>query len=241
VGPGCPVADSDYRKESRRVLVVDDDDGLREVVTAVLQDEGYQVASLDHVSDDAVRAAIGRIEPDCILLDGAQAIEFAESWSTAAELRHRQRPIPTVMFTAHTRDAAEAVAGTSERAIAAGFAGVISKPFHLDELLGTIERAVGMSEPFSHSQRAEEARTAELVARLVGAGATDVRPSSRREWANFRSSAGTPMQLYWSQSEGAYLVARYSAARARLELVGRFYDLSAAIDAATATPERRET
>jgi hypothetical protein len=29
-------------------------------------------------------------------------------------------------------------------------------------------------------------------------------------------------------------VARYSAARARLEVVGRFYDLSAAIEAATA-------
>jgi two-component system nitrogen regulation response regulator NtrX len=228
------MADQDSGIEPRRVLVVDDDQGLREVVTAVLEDEGYQVTSLDHVSDDAIRAAIGRIEPDCILLDGAQAIEFAESWTTAADVRQRQRPIPTVMFTAHTRDAAEAVAGTSERAIEAGFAAVITKPFNIDELLATIERAVGIGAPFNHSQRAEEARTAELVARLVEAGAADVRASTRREWANFRNSAGTQMQLYWSQSEGAYLVARYSAAIGRLEVVGLFYDLSAAINAATA-------
>jgi len=228
------MADRDSRKERRRVLVVDDDQGLREVVTATLTDEGYQVTSLDHVNDDAIRAAIGRFEPDCILLDGAQAIEFAESWSTAADVRHRQRAVPTVMFTAHASDAAEAVAGTSHRAIEAGFAGVIRKPFSLDELLGSIERAVGMIEPFNRSQRVEEARTADLVSRLVAAGATDVRPSTRREWANFRNPAGTDMQLYWSQSTGAYLVARYSAARARLEVIGRFYDLSAAIDAATA-------
>jgi hypothetical protein len=42
------------------------------------------------------------------------------------------------------------------------------------------------------------------------------------------------MQLYWWQAAGAYLVARYGTDGARLELVGHYYGLEAAIRAATA-------
>jgi len=103
-----------------RVLVIDDDAGVRDVVAAILGDEGYDVSMLDHLADAAVRAAIDRIEPNCILLDGAEAIGFAKAWTTAADLRRRARPIPTVMFTAHVLDAAEAERAMSERAVAAG-------------------------------------------------------------------------------------------------------------------------
>lgn len=216
------------------ILIIDDDRDVGEVVTAILSDEGYDVTTLDHISDETVRAAIGRLEPDCILLDGVEAVEYAEAWTTAAELSHRPRPIPTVLFTAHSTDAAEALEATSKRAVEAGFTAVLRKPFHLDELVATVERAVGTSVPFNHSGRAEHARTKELVARLTAAGARDVRPSTRREWANFRNAAGDEMQLYWWQAAGAYLVARYSTDGARLELVGQFYGLEAAIRAATA-------
>jgi DNA-binding NtrC family response regulator len=219
-----------------RILVIDDDRDVGDVVTAILGDEGYEVTTLEHISDETVRAAIGRLEPDCILLDGVEAVEYAEAWATAAEVSHRSRPIPTVMFTAHSTDAAEASLATSERAVAAGFFAVLRKPFHLDELVATVERAVATSVPFNHSDRAEHARTEELVARLTAAGARDVRPSARREWANFRNAAGDEMQLYWWQAAGAYLVARYSTDGGRLELVGHHYDLEAAVRAATAAP-----
>jgi hypothetical protein len=87
--------------------------------------------------------------------------------------------------------------------------------------------------PFNHSERAEQSRTDELVAQLTAAGARDVRASARREWANFRNAAGEEMQLYWWQAAGAYLVARYSADGGRLQLVGHYYALDAAIRAAT--------
>jgi CheY-like chemotaxis protein len=219
---------------SARILVIDDDRDVGEVVTAILSDEGYDVTTLDHISDETVRAAIGRLEPDCILLDGVEAVEYAEAWATAAELSHRPRPIPTVMFTAHPTDAAEALEATSERAIEAGFTAVLRKPFHLDELVATVERAVARSVPFNHSERAEHARTEELVAGLTAAGARDVRPSARRQWANFRNAAGDEMQLYWWQAAGAYLVGRYSPDGARLELVGHYFGIDAAIRAATA-------
>ena len=41
------MADSDYRKESRRVLVVDDDPTIRELMQFGLEDEGYSVITAD--------------------------------------------------------------------------------------------------------------------------------------------------------------------------------------------------
>lgn len=220
-------------REPLKVLVVDDDHDIGEVVGAILGDEGYEVTVLDQISDDAIRAAIGRLEPDCILLDGAQAVEYAESWATASDVRSRRRPIPTVMFTAHTLDAREAEQGQSQRAVAAAFTAVLPKPFHLDELLATVAGAVAQTKPFNHSLAAERGRTDELVTRLTAAGALDVRPSTQREWANFVNASGEEMQLYWWQSAGAYLVARYTADGARVTVVGHFYDLESAIRAAT--------
>lgn len=220
------------------ILVIDDDRDMGEVVTAILGDEGFQVTVLDPISDETVRAAIGSLEPDCILLDGVEAAEYAEAWATAAGVRHRERPIPTVMFTAHRFDADEASAGTSQRAVQAGFSAVVRKPFHIDDLVATVRRAVESGVPFNYSLRAEQGRTAELVARLIAAGASEVRPSAQREWANFRNAAGHEMQLYWWQAAGAYLVARYSPDGARMQLIGHYYDLDAAIRAATAEPGR---
>jgi CheY-like chemotaxis protein len=221
-------------RRAARILVIDDDHDVGEVVTAILSDEGYEVTTLEHISDETVRAAIGRLEPDCILLDGVEAVDYAEAWATAAEVSHRPRPVPTVMFTAHSMDAAEASQGTTERAAAAGFFAVLRKPFHLDELVATVGQAVAQSVPFLDSQRAEHGRTGKLVARLTAGGARDVRPSARREWANFSNAAGDEMQLYWWHAAGAYLVARYSTDGARLEPVGHYFSLDEAIRAATA-------
>ena len=219
-----------------RILVIDDDRDIGEVVTAILGDEGYRVTVLDHISDETVRAAIGSLEPDCVLLDGVEAVEYAEAWATAADVRHRARPIPTVMFTAHRFDADEAIAGRSARAVEAGFSAVLRKPFHIDDLIATVRRAVASGVPFNRSLRAEQARTHELVARLTAAGASEVRPSAQREWANFRNPGGDEMQLYWWQAAGAYLVARYSIDGARMEMIGHYFGLDAAIRAATAFP-----
>ena len=108
------------------------------------------------------------------------------SWDLAAGIRNRSRPVPVVMFTAHAQDVAEAEEATSDRATQAGFAAILAKPFTLDDLVETVARAVGRSEPFDRSRGAEESRTRELVRALKARGATDVRPSKMREWALFR-------------------------------------------------------
>jgi CheY-like chemotaxis protein len=222
--------------EQLRVLLVDNDQDIRDLVEAVLTDEGYAVTVLGSTDHEAVTAEVGRLEPDCILLDGAEGPAFGDSWSAAAYLRTRARAVPTVMFTAHSKAVKEARERRSKRAVDAGFAAVVPKPFLLDELLAAVESASGRSDRFDRSEDGDRGRTAELVDELRAAGATDIRTSERREWATFISPHDDRIyQLYWWQLRGVYMVGRYDA-DARLEMVGRYFEREAAIAAALASP-----
>jgi CheY-like chemotaxis protein len=219
------------RPEKHRVLCVDDDRDVAELVQAILVDEGYEVTCLYDVAVEALQRVIGQFEPDCVLLDGTSDVGFGAGWESAAWMRERRRPVPVVMFTAHIGDAREATENLSERARAAAFSAVLTKPFSLDELLETVARAVGRSEPFLHTDEADAARTAELVESLVRAGARDIARSDRREWATFRNRRDQLIQLYWWQRQGVYQVGRYTEG-GRLRMIGQFVDRDTAIGVA---------
>lgn len=216
---------------SVRVLCVDDDRDVAEVVQAILEDEGYAVSCLYDLADDALLRAVGRLEPDVILLDNASTTDYGGSWDMAATISHRRRPVPVVMFSAHRADATEASEGESKRTVAAKFAGVVLKPFHLDDLVTAVATAAGRSTPFDRSEAAEARRTDELVASLRARGATDVRPSRMREWALFRDAKSRLVQIYWWQNRGVYQVGRYRDS-GQLVILGRFSDRDAAVEAA---------
>jgi len=91
-----------------RVLLVDNDEDITALVNAILSDEGYAVATLNDTDHASVASAVGRVEPDCILLDSAEGPAFGGSWGEAAYLSRRDRPVPAVMFTAHSNAVAEA-------------------------------------------------------------------------------------------------------------------------------------
>ena len=221
------------RPEKHRVLCVDDDHDVAELVEAILVDEGYEVTCLYDGADDALQRVIGQFEPDCVLLDGTSEVDYGGGWGTAAWMRERRRPVPVVMFTAHSAAAHEAGENVSDRARGAAFSAILTKPFSLDELLETVARVVGRSEPFLHSAEADAARSTELVEYLARAGASDIAPSPRREWATFRNPRGELMQLYWWQGRGVYQVARY-AEGGRLRMIGQFVDRGTAVDLALA-------
>jgi two-component system cell cycle sensor histidine kinase/response regulator CckA len=123
-----------------RVLVVEDDPGIREVLDAILVDAGCVVKLLSKVDHDAIVAATTCFAPDCVLLDGAHPAEYGVSWRSASCLS--ARGIAVVMLTAHSLDAAEARANTSARSRDAGFRAVLRKPFGLEQLIGVVARAV---------------------------------------------------------------------------------------------------
>ena len=217
--------------QRRSVLIIDHDRDVSEIVRAVLQDEGYDVAVLSDMSPDAIAAAIGVHEPDAVLLDGdSDLLGYGNSWAEAAQLSRRARRVPVIMFTAHAPDIAEARLAETDRSRDAAFAGIISKPFDLDELLETVARVVGFAESFDRSAQADAARSAELAADLERIGALDVRPSGRREWATFRTPAGRIMQIYWWQTGGSYLIGRYDPDGKRMENIALTYSRPAAIE-----------
>lgn len=218
--------------EPFRVLLVDNDEDITGVVRAILTDEGFAVTALNDTDHASVAAAVGRVEPDCILLDSAEGPAFGGSWGEAAYLSRRDRAVPAVMFTAHASAVAEARDRSSERAREANFAAIVPKPFSLDELLDAVGAAAGRSQRFDRSEAADRRRTAELVEDLRTAGATDIRTSERREWATFISPHDDRIyQLYWWQAKGLYMIGRYDE-EARLEMIGEFFERSAAIAAA---------
>lgn len=213
-----------------RVLCIDDDRDVAEVVQAILADAGYAVSCLYDVTDDSIQRAMGRLEPDCVLLDGVPGTEYG-SWNSAAWIDKRKRYVPVIMFTAHHLDVLAATEGTSERSRDADFFAIIEKPFHVDKLLEAVENAVGQAVPFERTESAEKDRTQALVKALKARGAGDIEASRRREWATFRNRARGLMQIYWWQDRGVYQVARYKP-DGTMEMLGQFTELSAAIEIA---------
>lgn len=214
--------------QGQSVLVVDDDEDVGEVIAAILGDEGYAVHVLSDVSDESFRTAIGQLEPDLILLDGAGRSEYGEGWLEAARVHLRNRPIPVVMLTGHAHDAREAEVGGTERAEAAAFAAILLKPFGLDKLVNVVATTISET-PFNHSETGEHARTDSLTNRLEEIGATDIRPSARREWATFRLPPDERVyQLYWWQKQAQYLLGAY-ATDGIFERVGTFWELDDAL------------
>jgi FixJ family two-component response regulator len=214
-----------------RVLLVDDDADITDVVLAILTDEGYLVEVLVDTSHQSVMAAVGMQEPDCILLDGSKGPEYGSSWAEAAYLGARDRPIPTIMFSAHAADVREANREESDRARAADFAAVLAKPFSLDALLAAVATASDNSEQFRQTAAGDRERTLLLARRLRELGASDIRTSDRREWATFRRREDEAIcQLYWWQRMGLYVAGCYQD-DATLTPIGQFFELEAAIAA----------
>ena len=82
-----------------RVLIVEDNVELAELLQTLLREAGYQVATLANVEAAATRRAVAQFAPNCVLLDSSGHAEYGESWTIATWLRHRARPVPTVMLT----------------------------------------------------------------------------------------------------------------------------------------------
>ena len=226
---------------SYRVLLIDDDADVADVVLAILTDEGYLVEVLSQAAHELVVAAVGKQEPDCILLDGAGGSDYGSSWAEAAYLNARDRPIPTIMFSAHQGDVKEARLEESDRAQAAEFAAVVAKPFSLDDLLDAVATACGSSVQFKRTPAGDRERTLRLARRLRELGATDIRTSDRREWATFTPAGEDAIcQLYWWQRMGLYVAGRYGE-DAVLTPIGQFFELEAAIAAVMPDASRGPT
>ena len=116
-----------------QILVVDDEVGIRELLSEILADEGHTV----RLAQDAAhaRALRGTERPDLVLLDiwmpDTDGITLLKEWAANGQLT-----MPVVMMSGH---------GTIETAVEATRIGAIDfleKPIALQKLLATVKRAL---------------------------------------------------------------------------------------------------
>ena len=118
--------------QAREILVVDDEIGIRELLSEILQDEGYRVALAENASE--ARAYRQRQQPALVLLDiwmpDTDGVTLLREWGSTAQLT-----MPVIMMSGH---------GTIETAVEATRIGAfdfLEKPIGLSKLLTTIARA----------------------------------------------------------------------------------------------------
>jgi CheY-like chemotaxis protein len=118
----------------RRVLVVDDESDIRMSVGLALRLAGYEV--LEAASgEQAVREVVEQ-SPDAVLLD--LRLPDIDGWTVLVRLEELGR-FPQVPVVIGSADAAPA---SRQRALAAGCAGYLVKPFEPDALIALLEQPV---------------------------------------------------------------------------------------------------
>lgn len=118
---------------SGRILVVDDEVGIRELLSEILTEEGYDVS----LAEDAAQARAYRreVRPDLVLLDiwmpDTDGVSLLKEWASAGVLT-----MPVVMMSGH---ASLDIAMEATRLGAVDF---LEKPIALAKLLDAVERAI---------------------------------------------------------------------------------------------------
>ena len=116
-----------------QILIVDDEVGIRELLSEILADEGHQVLLAE--SAGTARELRERQRPDLVLLDiwmpDTDGITLLKEWAATGQLT-----MPVVMMSGH---------GTIETAVEAtriGALDFLEKPIALQRLLATVKRAL---------------------------------------------------------------------------------------------------
>lgn len=115
------------------ILIVDDEADIRELISGVLEDEGYQTRTAG--DSDSALAAISERLPSLVVLDIWLQGSKLDGLELLEVIRQRSPNLPVVIISGH---------GNIETAVAAikrGAYDFIEKPFQADQLILTVQRA----------------------------------------------------------------------------------------------------
>jgi two-component system phosphate regulon response regulator PhoB len=152
-----------------RVLIVEDEPAIAELISLNLRHEGYevQVAGSSHVAADIVRACL----PDLIILDwmipGESGVALAKRWRSD----QRTRDLPIIMLTARGQESDKVIG------LDAGADDYVTKPFLTSELLARIRAVLRRKLP-------------EALEATVAVGKLTLDPTTRRVY-----SGGTEVKV----------------------------------------------
>ncbi len=115
------------------ILIVDDEQDIRELVAGVLQDEGYGTRVAAN-ANDALAALDDRL-PSLILLDVWLRGSSMDGLELLEAIKKRDRDIPVIVFSGHGN------IDTAVAAISKGAVDFIEKPFEAEKLILLVARA----------------------------------------------------------------------------------------------------
>jgi two-component system nitrogen regulation response regulator NtrX len=168
-----------------QILVVDDEIGIRELLSEILSDEGHTVKVAENATQ--AREARQRARPDLVLLDiwmpDADGITLLKEWASSGQLN-----MPVVMMSGH------ATIDTAVEATRIGALDFLEKPIALQKLLATVKRALAQqdvraSRAISIGDFGKSRALADLKKRLA-----QLAPA--RSWVLLRGERGVMPELY---------------------------------------------
>jgi DNA-binding NtrC family response regulator len=131
------------------ILVVDDELGIRDLLSEILNDEGHSVDLAENAAQ--ARSARAQARPDLVLLDiwmpDTDGVSLLKEWSATGQLT-----MPVIMMSGH------ATIDTAVEATKIGAMAFLEKPITLQKLLKAVEQGLAKSTP----------RKAELGAPMAG-------------------------------------------------------------------------
>jgi len=123
-------------KSGQIALVVEDDESIRRVITDVLEERGFQVMGAANGSEALHRLTSAR--PDVVVLDLLMPVMHGWDFMESYEQQTGGEPIPIVVVSVNP-----ALPRSFDRF---GVRSVVPKPFNVDDLLDSIERALAPAE-----------------------------------------------------------------------------------------------
>ena len=118
------------------ILVVDDELGIRDLLSEILNDEGHQVDLAENAAQ--ARAARALARPDLVLLDiwmpDTDGVTLLKEWSSSGLLT-----MPVIMMSGH------ATIDTAVEATKIGAIAFLEKPITLQKLLKAVEQGLARS------------------------------------------------------------------------------------------------
>jgi DNA-binding NtrC family response regulator len=120
------------------ILVVDDELGIRDLLSEILNDEGHQIELAENAAQ--ARAARARSRPDLVLLDiwmpDTDGVTLLKEWSSSGLLT-----MPVIMMSGH------ATIDTAVEATKIGALAFLEKPITLQKLLKAVEQGLTKTPP----------------------------------------------------------------------------------------------
>ncbi len=143
------------------ILVVDDELGIRDLLTEILSDEGHTVDTAENAAQ--ARKARAQTQPDLVLLDiwmpDTDGVTLLKEWSATGQLT-----MPVVMMSGH------ATIDTAVEATKIGAHSFLEKPITLQKLLKSVNEALAKGERLRAATPVAASKAPELTVEAAMTG-----------------------------------------------------------------------